>query len=235
MSTGEYYKKTLVNDHNMNMYLFNENWIKKLKDNDTDEKVIKYFQCGIRKDFTTSKSIEAYGSFVNSNYDLISNYNTISPKRKWLYKSYKAKKTYLSSLIDTFFKDTVVGYGNYSPKSECYIPGRRGPITFIKRLLVTKSVPVIKIDEYYTSKKCHRCHSVLGNFNSKTQKASFYSEDVSVPFSKMKICSNCKNKKGDLSKIHRDRNGSFNIAVKLVRLLKKQEIPEALVNKSTPN
>ena len=72
---------------------------------------------------------------------------------------------------------------------------------------------------------------MLGNFNPETNTETFYQDDVSVPYSKMKICSNCTNKYGKKIKIHRDRNGSFNIAVKLVRMLKNQEIPEALVNK----
>jgi transposase len=88
----------------------------------------------------------------------------------------------------------------------------------------------VKIDEYYTSKKCHRCHGVLGNYNTTTNKHILYDEDAKVPFSKMKICQYCNHKDGHYMRIHRDRNASFNIGLKLVRLLKKQDIPAALKN-----
>ena len=104
------------------------------------------------------------------------------------------------------------------------------------------------MDEYNTSKKCHKCLKTLGNYHPKhdvsiepmdfenneqsmdtneqrdqrkvdLRKATLYDEEATgIPYSKLKICVNC-DKEGLVQQ--RDKNASINILKPHVYFIKK--------------
>ena len=80
---------------------------------------------------------------MNGHSNTIMNYYKVCPYKKWLYKSYIQKKAYFLKLINKYFKNAVVVFGDFSQSADAKYKARRGPIKYFKQFLVRHNVKVI--------------------------------------------------------------------------------------------
>lgn len=197
------------------------------------------------KRFTSSASLIRHSDYMNKYTKPIIRYYKVSPDRKWRYNTYINKKRYLLKFSHRYLKNSVVAIGDFSQSAEAKYKSRRGPIKYFKNFLLRHKYKLLNIDEFNTSKMCHKCLQVLGNFdackrtgkvadnNDKSYKnagCKFFSNNATkIPYSKLKVCRNCLNvKKTDKLIQNRDSNAALNIMRKCKSLLENKSFPPEL-------
>lgn len=168
---------------------------------------------------------------------LISNFRSYAPdmnnimkyamenkSRKWDFNCQKAKKRTLYKIYNEHFKQNYVGFGDYSRSDDCIVRLRRPPIKEFRNFILTNQTVVSEVDEFNTSKLCHKCYGVMHAFDFRTDDIKPLDARGRVPFTVLKKCDKCN------IIYHRDKNASLNILQKLIRNIKGDQEPEEFIN-----
>lgn len=216
-STNSYYHDTLSNDRSLNYQHFLDEFDMSAHTRGFSIKSI--ISCIPTKKVTSLSEFAELFKYFN---DQMANFKTFakaSNSRKWRYKSFLKKRQVFTEMYQKYFKGNIVAFGNYLRPSSCVIKFRRPPIKEFKMFLKRQGVKIFEVDEFLTSKLCHKCYHVLDNV--KDGEIIHFGNDFytkTIPYSKLKYCPKCK------KEIDRDLNGAINIANKFVNYLNARPI-----------
>ncbi len=121
--------------------------------------------------------------------------------RKQAFKRYSYKSKALEKYTNKL-KGYNIGIGDWIQAPNTCISGNRGPNKELMSLLKKKNPDVHYIDEFKTSANCSVCFHLLTKYDPVKKQAT-----ASMAYSKLRKCQNCN------IIIHRDQNGSRNIAM----------------------
>lgn len=153
------------------------------------------------------------------------NYFKTCINRKLNFRTHRRKLSFCMKLYNKFFKNKVIEFGNYKRGDDSIIKTKRHPIQWFKDFILRQGVIMMDIDEYNTSILCSTCFNILHKYSPRSNQIVPLQEGKSVPYSKLKACSTCKNKFGKEKIMHRDSNAAINMAKKSKRNLVNMSEP----------
>lgn len=158
-------------------------------------------------------------------------FHVVKPFRKWTFK----KKVYQQKALHQAYKrivpkqhrkSTLIGFGDWSAQDG--LKGNpKAPVKKIRRALREKGVPVVRIDEYRTSKTCSHCQCEENVFQVKHNQDRFNRKKREKEFGLFEThevvrCKNC------MKSWQRDINASRNIHHLLQCLVQGKERPKGM-------
>jgi hypothetical protein len=227
LGQGEYYYETMVDKSNR--FLENE----KIKD--PNYEVLKQIEKEFKHYSLKTASKEKFNDYVKNLNKMIKikDKQTIankrlmqfiyekesqSSRRDWCFSKHVHKQKCIQQFANNLV-DCYVGCGEYYTSQSCAIRGnRRGPIKEMREKM--QKMDQIKkmhiLDEYNTSRLCHRCSNRLLKFNANTNKA-----EVNKGYSKLLYCPTCSKASEDGRPCiwNRDKNAAINILKNYISIL----------------
>jgi hypothetical protein len=99
-----------------------------------------------------------------------------SSYRNWRFRKYIRLQKYFEKIAKRF-KNRTIGFGDYNNATGSCIRAKKGPIIKLKRFLKRKKINMINVDENKTSKLCHKCYKILGNYDPKTKRITHFESE----------------------------------------------------------
>lgn len=113
--------------------------------------------------------------------------------RKMKFRQYaygqKSLAKFINKIEETFGKNTVIGYGDWSKKSNNNIKGCKPSMNIELRREIHKRLDTVTINEDYTSQKCSTCSGQL---------KFYYKDENGYPIKRLQVCQTefCNTMKG---------------------------------------